>query len=222
MKCALCEDCGWVCEDHPDAPWDGIHACICGAAGMPCPQCNPSDLGHPPRPPRISSSIRRGGGISWSREFDDPIPLPRGRQLVTLADARAYIFKLKKADQDSAEWQAAIGALLLVADLGGPSMFAWIGVLRALNRHVERVFNPERKERLGPRGSWKGTNGQKPPAIFCRISARPEHSKPAIRRALSRRKGARKAQQSRNHPTFRSGPLTNWKIVRDTFGPGTR
>jgi hypothetical protein len=24
---------------------------------------------------------------SWSREFDDPIPLPRGRQLVTLQDA---------------------------------------------------------------------------------------------------------------------------------------
>jgi hypothetical protein len=23
----------------------------------------------------------------WSREFDDPIPLPRGRQLVTLKDA---------------------------------------------------------------------------------------------------------------------------------------
>jgi hypothetical protein len=51
MKCAICEDCGWVCEDHPDAPWDGKHACTCGAAGMPCPQCNPSDVSHPPRPP---------------------------------------------------------------------------------------------------------------------------------------------------------------------------
>jgi hypothetical protein len=27
------------------------HACICGAAGMPCPQCNPSRPDHPPRPP---------------------------------------------------------------------------------------------------------------------------------------------------------------------------
>jgi len=34
--------------------------------------------------------------------------------------------------------------------------------------------------------------------------------------------GARKAQQSRNHLAFRSGLLTNWKIVRDTFGLGTR
>jgi hypothetical protein len=51
MNCLLCEDCGWVCEIHPDRPWDGEHACTCGGAGMPCPQCNPSDLDHPPRPP---------------------------------------------------------------------------------------------------------------------------------------------------------------------------
>jgi hypothetical protein len=49
--CIPCEDVGWVCEDHPDAPWDGIHARICDSPGVPCPQCNPSDLDHPPRPP---------------------------------------------------------------------------------------------------------------------------------------------------------------------------
>jgi hypothetical protein len=51
MTCILCEDTGWVCENHPDTPWDGEYACTCGGAGMPCPQCNPSDLDHPPRPP---------------------------------------------------------------------------------------------------------------------------------------------------------------------------
>jgi hypothetical protein len=30
--------------------------------------------------------------------------------------------------------------------LGGPTMFARIGVMKALNRHVERVFNSDRKE----------------------------------------------------------------------------
>jgi hypothetical protein len=42
-----------------------------------------------------------------------------------------------------------------------------------------------------------------------------------VRQTSDRRtdKGARQAQQSRNHPTFRSGPLTNWKIVPGTFGP---
>jgi hypothetical protein len=37
-------------------------------------------------------------------------------------------------------------ALILVAESGGPTMLARIGVMRALNRHVERVFNPDRKE----------------------------------------------------------------------------
>ena len=44
------------------------------------------------------------------------------------------------------EWQAAIEALLLVAESGGPAMFARIGVTRALNRHVEWKFNPDRKD----------------------------------------------------------------------------
>jgi hypothetical protein len=46
----------------------------------------------------------------------------------------------------TAEWQAAMQALILVAILGGPTMFARIGMLRALNRHVERVFDPSRKD----------------------------------------------------------------------------
>jgi hypothetical protein len=37
-------------------------------------------------------------------------------------------------------------APILVATLGGPTMLARIGVMRALNRHVERVFDPTRKE----------------------------------------------------------------------------
>jgi hypothetical protein len=37
--------------------------------------------------------------VSWSRRFDDLIPLPRGRQLVTLKDAADYIMKLSKAEQ---------------------------------------------------------------------------------------------------------------------------
>jgi hypothetical protein len=54
--------------------------------------------------------------------------------------------KLPKAEHATAEWQAAIGALILVVGLGGPTMFARIGIMRALNRCVERVFNPDRKD----------------------------------------------------------------------------
>jgi hypothetical protein len=44
----------------------------------------------------------------WKRPFDDAIPLPRGRFLVTLEDAGAYITKLPKAVHEAAEWQAAM------------------------------------------------------------------------------------------------------------------
>jgi len=90
---------------------------------------------------RLMSSAR-----GWKRSFDDPIPLPRGRQIVTLEDAGNYITRLPKAEHEAAEWQAAMEALILVATSGGPTMFARIGVMRALNRHVERVFNPDRKD----------------------------------------------------------------------------
>jgi hypothetical protein len=84
------------------------------------------------------NSTKRVGVISkgWARDFDDPIPLPRGRQLVTLEDAAKYIQKLPKAEQQLAEWQAAVEAMLLVVDHNCPTMMARIGVMRALNRHA--------------------------------------------------------------------------------------
>ena len=44
--------------------------------------------------------------------------------------------------------QAATEALIMAAELRGPLMHARIGMLRALNRHVEHVFNPSRKDIL--------------------------------------------------------------------------
>ena len=89
--------------------------------------------------------MTRHGGHAGD-PFDDPIPLPRGRQLVTLKDAGTYITKLPKAEQQVSEWQTAMLALLLVVEQNGTTMFARIGVMRALHRNVERAFNPERKE----------------------------------------------------------------------------
>jgi hypothetical protein len=98
-----------------------------------------------------------GAGRGWRRAFDDPIPLPRGRQLVTLQEAGTYITKLPKAEHEAEEWQAAMEALMLVATSGGPTMLARVGVMRALNRNVARVFNPDRKDHhWGPRDLIKG------------------------------------------------------------------
>ena len=81
----------------------------------------------------------------WKRRFDQPIPTPKGKPLVTLRDAAAYSTALPKKEADAPEWQAAIAALMLVAELGGPTMFARIG------RDLERVFNPDRKDTLKTR-----------------------------------------------------------------------
>jgi hypothetical protein len=90
--------------------------------------------------------------MSWDQRVFEPIILEGRKPLVTLRDAAEYITELPKADHDAEEWQAAMEVLLLVAEHDGPPMFACIGVMRALNRHVERVFDPSRKDKhWGPR-----------------------------------------------------------------------
>jgi hypothetical protein len=74
-----------------------------------------------------------------ARRLDEPIALPDGRQLRTLHDAATFITSLPKKEAALPEWQAAIEALMLVVEHGGPTMFARIGVTRALNRNIERA-----------------------------------------------------------------------------------
>jgi hypothetical protein len=93
---------------------------------------------------------KKAGVISargWKRPFEDPIPLPRGRLLITLEDAGTYITKLPKAAHTAEEWQAAMEALMLVATLGGPTMFARIGMMRALHRHEPKAAQAPRRKR---------------------------------------------------------------------------
>jgi hypothetical protein len=86
--------------------------------------------------------------MSGDQRFFDPIMLPSRKQpLVTLRDAAQYITKLPKAEHDADEWQVVMEAILLAAELDGPPMFARIGTMRAINRHVERVFDPSRKDK---------------------------------------------------------------------------
>jgi len=83
--------------------------------------------------------------LGWQREFEDPISLPDGQKLLTLKDAAEYITGLPKKESALPEWQTAIEALMLSSS-GGPTMMARIGVMKALNRLVERVFNSDRKD----------------------------------------------------------------------------
>jgi hypothetical protein len=82
----------------------------------------------------------------WKRPFDDPIVLPNGRVLRTLADAGHYVAGLPKATQELPEWQTAAEVLLLVAERGGPAMFARIGMMLALNAgKPDPEITPRRK-----------------------------------------------------------------------------
>jgi hypothetical protein len=51
----------------------------------------------------------------WSRAFEDPIPLPKGKTLVTLRDAALYITKLPKAGAGQR------GVRIAAPDAGTPS-----------------------------------------------------------------------------------------------------
>jgi hypothetical protein len=65
---------------------------------------------------------------------------------VTLRDAADDIMKLPKAGQDLEEWQGAIGCLIGAAEGRDFLMHARVGMLRALNRQVERTFDSSRKD----------------------------------------------------------------------------
>jgi hypothetical protein len=77
--------------------------------------------------------------------------LPGGRELLTLRDAADYIMKLPKAEQDLEEWQTAIGCLIGAAEGRDFMMHSRIGVLRALNRNVERTFTDRKEMHWGRR-----------------------------------------------------------------------
>jgi hypothetical protein len=84
--------------------------------------------------------------VSWERPFDHPVPLPSGPPARTLRDAASYIKKLPKSERDTPEWRLAIQMLIDAAEDRGPMLFAKMGILRAVNGDVERVFNPDRKD----------------------------------------------------------------------------
>ena len=88
-------------------------------------------------------ATRRG----WKRLFDEPIPLPRGPP-ARHARGRGQIYPETAGDRTRARGVVDCGQNLInAAEVGGGwLMLARIGVMRALNRHVERVFNPDRKD----------------------------------------------------------------------------
>jgi hypothetical protein len=83
----------------------------------------------------------------WKRRFDEPIKLPGGGKLFTLRHAIAWLAKeIPQSEHGMKEVQTAARCITEAAENDGPMIFARIGVMRALNRHVVREFNPDRKD----------------------------------------------------------------------------
>jgi hypothetical protein len=69
----------------------------------------------------------------WSRQFDDPIPLPGGGEISTLREAGNCIIALPKREHDQTHWQTAMRCLIDAAEHGGIVMMAEIAMRRALS-----------------------------------------------------------------------------------------
>ena len=85
--------------------------------------------------------------MSWSIRFAEPIVLEDGNKLATLRDAIRHLAQIiLKPEGDMLEVLTASDLLTQAAEHDGPVEFARIATLQAINRHVERVFDPSRKD----------------------------------------------------------------------------
>ena len=73
-------------------------------------------------------SKRRG----WGCEFDDPIELPDGRQLVTLEDAGRYVDALPRSMHEREEWQTVMEVLLSAVEGREPVRLVHVALTLAL------------------------------------------------------------------------------------------
>jgi hypothetical protein len=88
----------------------------------------------------------------WQRRFDEPIELPDGRKLRTLADAIAWMAKeIPKSEHTMKKVQAAAHCVTDAAENGGPMMFARIGMMQAINRHRVKEFTSSKTTHWGKR-----------------------------------------------------------------------
>lgn len=84
--------------------------------------------------------------MSWDLKFPEPIAVPRGKPLVSLRDAGAYITALPAKTHAESAWQTAMDCLLLAADKGGPPEFARLAMVQALYPKPEPIYHSRSKD----------------------------------------------------------------------------
>jgi hypothetical protein len=85
--------------------------------------------------------------VSWDQRFAEPIVLPDGVKLASLREAILHLVRTTPASERKMPIILTATQLLInAAEHGGPIEFARIATLQAINRNVERVFDPTRKD----------------------------------------------------------------------------
>jgi hypothetical protein len=93
---------------------------------------------------------------AWSRKFDEPIELPDGRKLRTLKEAIAFLAKeIPKSEHTLPKVQAAARMVTEAAENDGPMIFARIGVMQAVHRHMSKSLVRRGSLTVGASGSMK-------------------------------------------------------------------
>jgi len=80
--------------------------------------------------------------MSWDRPFAQPVPLPKRPPAQTLREAADYIRTLPQSERERQEWCLAIQMLIDAAEDRGPMLFAWMGIVRALEGAVDAEAEP--------------------------------------------------------------------------------
>jgi hypothetical protein len=82
--------------------------------------------------------------VSWDSRFPEPIKLPDGVILASLREAIVHLVNtVPSSERATPVILTAAELITSAAERGGPIEFARIATLRAFNRHVERVLNPD-------------------------------------------------------------------------------
>lgn len=84
--------------------------------------------------------------MSWNAKLERDVEVPGGKPLKTLADARAYIMKLPKHEQQARYVQDCIEALLMAAEGRGPVFTAHAGVVRMVHGPI-KLLNRKKPDR---------------------------------------------------------------------------
>jgi len=91
------------------------------------------------------------GKAGWQRKFEDRYRFPTDESSSRFVTPPATSPAYRKRNPTCG--MADGNRVLMLVSRSGPTMMARIGLMKALNRHVERVFNPDRKDTHWGNGS---------------------------------------------------------------------